>query len=59
MEENIENRLKSVILILVEKCEKQVPADNALKYTQAALNVAHTLKVVTAAIPVLECRPPD
>ena len=42
MENNTENAIKALTLKITEKCT----ADEALKYTQAALNLAHTQSVL-------------
>ena len=39
-------KLLNTIEILVDKIKSDVKADDALKYTQSALNVAHTIQVI-------------
>jgi hypothetical protein len=41
----IESIEKSIIL-LTEKISKDIKADDALKYTQSALNLAHVLQTI-------------
>ena len=39
-------KIKKAIKVLVESVEKKMDASDALKITQAALNLAHTLQVL-------------
>jgi hypothetical protein len=39
----MKEELEKAIKVLAEKITSEVSADEALKYTQAALNAAHTL----------------
>lgn len=41
----MENAINTAIKLLAEKVTGDVKADDALKYTQAALNLAHVLQV--------------
>ncbi len=43
-----EDRLVKAIEVLADKIKADVKADDALKYTQAALNAAHTITVLDA-----------
>lgn len=43
----VEIGIASAIKVLAEKITSSVKADDALKYTQAALNLAHTDQVLT------------
>ncbi len=42
----MKDEIKKAIKVLVESVEKKMDANNALKITQAALNLAHTLQVL-------------
>jgi len=46
MEDQTKKKILSAIESLANKIDKDVKADDALKYTQAALNAAHTLQVM-------------
>lgn len=48
----MQTEINKAIKLLAEQVGKGVKADEALKYTQAALNLAHTLQV-------LKCTPAD
>ena len=41
----MENAIETAIKLLAEKIVGDIKADDALKYTQAALNLAHVLQV--------------
>ncbi|MHB8086304.1 MAG: hypothetical protein ACYDHZ_10800 [Dehalococcoidia bacterium] len=45
----METQIETAIKLLAEKITKDVKSDDALKYTQAALNLAHTAQVVAQA----------
>jgi len=47
MKEATEEKLVKAIEVLADKIESSLNADNALKYTQAALNAAHTIQVMS------------
>ena len=40
------DKIKNAIDILTDAINKEMKADEALKYTQAALNLAHTAQVI-------------
>jgi len=42
----MKEELEKAIKILAEMITKDMKADDALKYTQAALNAAHTIQVI-------------
>jgi hypothetical protein len=42
-----EKKLVSAIKSLADKIDKDVSADDALKFTQAALNAANTIRTMT------------
>ena len=42
----METAINAAIKLLAEKITSEVKSDDALKYTQAALNLAHVLQVV-------------
>lgn len=42
----METEIKAAIKLLAEKVKGDIKADDALKFTQAALNLAHTAGVV-------------
>ena len=46
MAESMEAKLIKAIGVLTDKITNDVKADDALKYTQAANNIAHTLHIV-------------
>ena len=39
----MEQKVKDAIKLLAEKVDKEIKPDEALKFTQAALNLAHVL----------------
>ena len=45
----MEEAIESAIKLLAEKITGDVKADDALKFTQAALNLAHTKQVIKQA----------
>ena len=45
MKSEIESAIESAIEVLATKITSDVKSDDALKYTQAALNLAHVLAV--------------
>lgn len=42
----MENEVKEAIKALAEKLKTNVASDEAMRYSQAALNLAHTLQVL-------------
>ena len=46
MAETAEAKLTKAIEVLADKIKGDIRADDALKYTQAALNAAHTQQVL-------------
>ncbi len=46
MADQMRSKLEKAIEQLADKINKEVKADEALKYTQAALNAAHTIHVI-------------
>jgi 20S proteasome alpha/beta subunit len=46
MEKDLKEKLAETIEILSNKINDEMKADEALKVTQAALNMAHTIKVL-------------
>jgi len=46
--EDEKTKLVEAIKVLANKITNDVSADDALKYTQAALNAAHTIEVLNA-----------
>lgn len=47
MTENVEKKLVEVIETLAGKINQDVKADDALKFTQAALNAAHAVRTLS------------
>ena len=43
----MDEKIKEAVLKLVKKAEDESKADDALKFSQSALNLAHAGKVVT------------
>lgn len=47
MKNEVKEKLVEAISILAAKISTNVSADDALKYTQASLNAAHTIRCLT------------
>jgi len=46
MADQMKNKLEKAIESLADKIKGNIKADEALKFTQAALNAAHTIQVL-------------